>query len=78
MFETPEFSGLLLLNGSHASEQLVHHISDHTGSSLFLLLTKKEMLAPHVTQVPGSQAPADLRAAASGISAPIPWEMLML
>lgn len=33
---------------------------------------------PHVTQVPGSQAPADLRAAASGISAPIPWEMLVL
>lgn len=60
-----------------ASEQLVHHISDHTGSSRFLLLTK-EMLAPHVTQVPGSQAPADLRAAASGISAPIPWEMLVL
>lgn len=78
MFETPGFSGLLLLNGSHASGQLVHHISDHTGSSQFLLLTKKELLAPHVTQVPGSQAPAGLRAAASDISAPDPQEMLML
>lgn len=72
MFESSGFSGLLLLHLSHVAEQSAQLIGDHTWASLLLLLPEQAVPTPRTPQVPGSQAVAELRAAASALPQPQP------